>query len=87
MVLNAIFNNISVISWCQFYWWRKPEDPKKTTDLSQFNINANNINKTLTPYNTKVISEFFSHKTECVYGTDILDHSYWNEIEQENDRY
>ena len=19
----------------QFYWWRKPEDPKKTTDLSQ----------------------------------------------------
>ena len=20
---------------CQFYWWRKPEDPEKTTDLSQ----------------------------------------------------
>ena len=20
---------------CQFYWWRKPEYPKKTTDLSQ----------------------------------------------------
>jgi hypothetical protein len=19
----------------QFYWWRKPEDPNKTTDLSQ----------------------------------------------------
>jgi hypothetical protein len=19
----------------QFYWWRKPEDPEKTTDLSQ----------------------------------------------------
>ena len=19
---------------CQFYWWRKPEQPKKTTDLS-----------------------------------------------------
>ena len=18
---------------CQFYWWRKPEDPEKTTDL------------------------------------------------------
>jgi hypothetical protein len=20
---------------CQFYWWRKPEYPEKTTDLSQ----------------------------------------------------
>ena len=32
---NATFSNISVISWRQFYWWRKPEHPKKTTDLSQ----------------------------------------------------
>jgi len=23
-VFNAIFNNISVISYGQFYWWRKP---------------------------------------------------------------
>ena len=28
MVFNATFNNISVI------WWRKPEYPEKTTDLS-----------------------------------------------------
>ena len=38
MVFNATFNNISVISWAcgsQFYLWRKPEDPEKTTDLSQ----------------------------------------------------
>jgi uncharacterized membrane protein len=35
MVFNATFNNISVISWRQFYWCRKPEDPEKTTDLSQ----------------------------------------------------
>jgi hypothetical protein len=25
----------SYIIGCQFYWWRKPEDPEKTTDLSQ----------------------------------------------------
>ena len=31
MVFNATFNNISVI----FYWWKKPEYPEKTTDLSQ----------------------------------------------------
>jgi hypothetical protein len=32
MVFNATFNNVSVtgISW-RFYWWRKPEYPKKTT--------------------------------------------------------
>jgi hypothetical protein len=29
------FNNIWVISGGQFYCWRKPEDPEKTTDLSQ----------------------------------------------------
>ena len=36
MVLNATFNNISAI-YCdgQFYWWRKPEYPEKTTDLLQ----------------------------------------------------
>jgi hypothetical protein len=28
MVLNATFNNMSVVS-----WWRKPEYPEKTTDI------------------------------------------------------
>jgi hypothetical protein len=32
---NATFSNISVISWRQFYWWRKPEHPEKTTDLNK----------------------------------------------------
>ena len=27
VVLNATLNNISVISWSQFYWWWKPEKP------------------------------------------------------------
>jgi hypothetical protein len=35
MVFNATFNNISVLSWRSVFWWRKPEYPEKTTDLSQ----------------------------------------------------
>jgi hypothetical protein len=35
MVLNARFNNMSVISGDQLYRWRKQEDPEKTSDLPQ----------------------------------------------------
>jgi hypothetical protein len=35
IVLNATFNNNSVISWRSFYWLRKLEYTGKTTDLSQ----------------------------------------------------
>ena len=34
MVFNATFNNISVVSWGQCYWWRKQEYPEKIIDLS-----------------------------------------------------
>jgi hypothetical protein len=34
MVFNTTFN-IQLYRGSQFYWWRKSEDPEKTTDLSQ----------------------------------------------------
>jgi len=35
LVFNATFNNIPVISWRSFYWWRKLEYQEKITDLSK----------------------------------------------------
>ena len=35
MLFNVTFNNILVYRGGQFYWWKKPKYPEKTTDLSQ----------------------------------------------------
>ena len=43
MVFNATLNTISVYHGSQIYWWRKPEDPEKTTDLSQVTDNLYHI--------------------------------------------
>jgi hypothetical protein len=33
IVFSATSNNISVYRGCQFYWWREPEYPEKTTTI------------------------------------------------------
>ena len=38
MVFNTTFNNVSAISWRWVLWWRKPEYPEKTTDLSKVTL-------------------------------------------------
>jgi len=49
MMFNATFNNISVISWRSVLMWRKPEYPKKTTNLPQVTDrrNAEDLEKTI----------------------------------------
>jgi hypothetical protein len=74
--LNAIFNNIQLYRSGQFYWWRKPEYPEKTTDLSQVTDsfigvgNQNTWRKTLTCCKSLTNFIWFVFTILVVIGTD-----------------
>jgi hypothetical protein len=63
---NATFNNISAISGGQFYWWREPEEPKKTTGLSHVTDKLHNIILYTSPWSR------FELTTSVVIGTDSI---------------
>ena len=81
MMFNVTFNNISIISWGQFYWWRKAEYPEKITGLPQdtdyelsiFHLNARSVRNKLSYLEDIASESSIICATESHLDTNIVD--------------
>ena len=50
----------------QFYWWRKPDDPEKTTDLSQVTDKLDQIRLYVSPLSSFELTTSVVISTDCI---------------------
>ena len=80
MVLNATFNNISVMSWRSVLMVEKTEYPENSTDLSQVTGKPFHIMLYTSPWSRFVLTTSVVIGTDCIGIVQIRGQLHWNVI-------